>query len=64
VLFLVSERHNKAKLVQFVSGVSPLSYWTSAYLWDFINFMVPSIACVFVFLGFKCALSLFPPHFP
>ena len=53
VLFLVDERACKAKLVQFVSGVSALSYWTSSFLWDYINFLIPSFGCLLLFLVFS-----------
>ena len=52
VLFLVQERSSKAKHVQFVSGVDPVSYWTSAYLWDMINFMIPSLTLLILFVAF------------
>ncbi|XP_068673102.1 phospholipid-transporting ATPase ABCA3-like [Montipora foliosa] len=43
VVLLVQERSNKAKHVQFVSGVDPLSYWSSAYTWDLINFFITAL---------------------
>lgn len=52
VLFLVTERSNKAKHIQFVSGVGPLSYWAASYAWDFINFLLPTAGCVILFLAF------------
>nr|XP_031543140.1 LOW QUALITY PROTEIN: ATP-binding cassette sub-family A member 3-like [Vicugna pacos] len=36
----VTERTNKAKHIQFVSGVYLLTYWLSALLWDLIYFFV------------------------
>ena len=50
IVFLVQERSSKAKHIQFVSGVDPISYWTSAYLWDIINFVLPSVIIVILFL--------------
>ena len=52
IVFLVQERSNKAKHVQLVSGVDPISYWTSAYLWDMINFMIPSCTLLILFVVF------------
>ena len=52
VVFLVQERTNKAKHVQFVSGVDPVSYWTSAYLWDLINFFVPALTILILVAAF------------
>lgn len=36
VLYLIQERVTQAKLLQFVSGVSPLVYWTANFLWDMV----------------------------
>eukprot|EP00730_Choanoeca_flexa_P008675 TRINITY_DN12519_c2_g2_i2.p1 TRINITY_DN12519_c2_g2~~TRINITY_DN12519_c2_g2_i2.p1 ORF type:complete len:1169 (+),score=384.39 TRINITY_DN12519_c2_g2_i2:494-3508(+) len=53
VLFLVTERSNKAKHIQFVSGVDIVSYWLSSYLWDMINFLLPTLGCMILFLAFN-----------
>ncbi|KAM5162411.1 retinal-specific phospholipid-transporting ATPase ABCA4-like [Callospermophilus lateralis] len=34
VLYLIQERMNKAKHLQFVSGVSAITYWMTNFLWD------------------------------
>lgn len=52
VVFLVQERANKAKHVQFVSGVDPFSYWDSAYTWDLINFLLPSLSILILVAAF------------
>ena len=52
VVFLVQERTNKAKHVQFVSGVDPISYWSSAYIWDLINFVLPVLASLVLVAAF------------
>uniref|UniRef100_A0A6P8HMV1 ATP-binding cassette sub-family A member 3-like isoform X2 n=1 Tax=Actinia tenebrosa TaxID=6105 RepID=A0A6P8HMV1_ACTTE len=52
VVFLVQERSNKAKHVQFVSGIDPLSYWTSAYVWDLINYLVPALSLLILLAAF------------
>lgn len=36
VMFLVEERVSKAKLLQFVSGVKPTTFWLAAYTWDMV----------------------------
>uniref|UniRef100_A0A3P9ID37 ABC transporter domain-containing protein n=1 Tax=Oryzias latipes TaxID=8090 RepID=A0A3P9ID37_ORYLA len=36
VVFLIQERVNKAKHMQFISGVQPLLYWTANFLWDMV----------------------------
>lgn len=37
VLYLIQERVNKAKHLQFVSGVSPITYWLTNFLWDIVS---------------------------
>lgn len=37
VVFLVTERASKAKHLQFVSGVDPVIYWLSNYVWDLVS---------------------------
>lgn len=37
VVFLVTERSSKAKHLQFVSGVDPVIYWLSNYVWDLVS---------------------------
>ena len=37
VVFLVGERSSKAKHLQFVSGVDPVIYWLSNYVWDLVS---------------------------
>ena len=53
IVFLWQERSSKAKHIQFVSGVNPISFWASAYLWDIINFVLTSIVIVILFLIFR-----------
>lgn len=53
IIFIVQERSNGAKHVQFVSGVDPLSYWTSAWCWDLINFLFPCVCVVILFACFN-----------
>ncbi|XP_076053842.1 phospholipid-transporting ATPase ABCA3-like isoform X2 [Oratosquilla oratoria] len=50
VLFLVKEHVGKSKHLQFVSGVHFATYWASAALWDFINFMIP---CALIIICLK-----------
>ncbi|EGD73013.1 ATP-binding cassette [Salpingoeca rosetta] len=53
VLFLVVERANKAKHIQFVSGVDIVSYWAASYAWDVLNFLLPTVGCIILFLIFN-----------
>ena len=48
-VFLISESTTKAKHLQFVSGVQLTNFWLSTYLWDLINFMVPSLIICLLF---------------
>lgn len=42
VIFLVEERKSKAKHLQFVSGVKPITFWVAAYTWDMVsNIKIP-----------------------
>ena len=36
-VFLVHERTIKAKHLQFISGVNPVTYWISNYFWDVVG---------------------------
>lgn len=66
VLYLIQERVTQAKHLQFVSGVSPLVYWTASFLWDMVlppHFLVgsgfkPSLCARFVYTG-----RFSPPRF-
>ncbi|XP_044771201.1 phospholipid-transporting ATPase ABCA3-like [Neomonachus schauinslandi] len=49
-LLTVTERITKAKHIQFVSGVSAISFWLSALLWDFIIFFTACCLLMVVFL--------------
>ena len=51
-MFVVQERTNGGKHVQFVSGVDPFSYWTASWAWDLVNFTFPSICIIILFACF------------
>ncbi|XP_065652510.1 phospholipid-transporting ATPase ABCA3 isoform X2 [Hydra vulgaris] len=53
IVFLVQEKASGSKHVQFVSGINPFSYWSSAYIWDLINFSLPVILIVIIFEIFQ-----------
>ena len=40
VIDYIKERSTKAKLLQFVSGINVVLYWLTAFLWDFLVFIV------------------------
>lgn len=40
IILYIKERVTRAKLLQFVSGINVLMYWITAFLWDFLIFLV------------------------
>ncbi|XP_068199948.1 retinal-specific phospholipid-transporting ATPase ABCA4a isoform X2 [Antennarius striatus] len=59
VLYLIQERVTQAKHLQFVSGVSPLVYWTANFLWDMVNYSISAamVVEIFIFFDKKCFTS-------
>ncbi|XP_056624973.1 phospholipid-transporting ATPase ABCA1b [Triplophysa dalaica] len=53
VVFLIQERVNKAKHMQFISGVQPYLYWQANFLWDMCNYIVPATLVILIFLCFQ-----------
>ncbi|GFS11827.1 ATP-binding cassette sub-family A member [Elysia marginata] len=53
VYFFIKERQVGAKHLQVVSGVGPVTYWLPTFLWDFINYIVPSLLILLVFVAFS-----------
>ncbi|XP_063962912.1 phospholipid-transporting ATPase ABCA1-like isoform X2 [Lytechinus pictus] len=53
VVFLISERTSKAKHLQMVSGINPTIYWVSNLCWDMVNYMIPAILTIVIFLAFR-----------
>ncbi|XP_063138015.1 retinal-specific phospholipid-transporting ATPase ABCA4 isoform X1 [Rattus norvegicus] len=53
VLYLIQERVTKAKHLQFISGVSPTTYWMTNFLWDIMNYAVSAGLVVGIFIGFQ-----------
>ncbi|XP_077983290.1 phospholipid-transporting ATPase ABCA3-like [Glandiceps talaboti] len=58
--FLISEKDTKAKLLQFVSGLDPLSYWFGTLSWDCINYIAVLVILVIVFAAFPTVYG--PPN--
>jgi len=40
IIVYIKERVTKSKHLQYVSGVSSVTYWTSAFVWDFLLFLL------------------------
>uniref|UniRef100_A0A671MCU3 P-type phospholipid transporter n=1 Tax=Sinocyclocheilus anshuiensis TaxID=1608454 RepID=A0A671MCU3_9TELE len=53
VVFLIQERVNKAKHMQFISGVQPFLYWLANFLWDMCNYVVPATLVIMIFVCFQ-----------
>ncbi|XP_014738361.1 PREDICTED: ATP-binding cassette sub-family A member 7 [Sturnus vulgaris] len=53
VVFLIEERVSKAKHLQFVSGMKPITYWLGNFAWDMCNYLVPALLVIFIFLCFQ-----------
>ena len=53
VVFLIKERIVKAKHSQFVSGVHVFNFWMSTFIWDIINYLIPSLAVICVLAAFN-----------
>ena len=39
-VFLVHERKIKAKHIQLLNGMKPITYWLSNYLWDIVSALI------------------------
>ncbi|XP_055978796.1 retinal-specific phospholipid-transporting ATPase ABCA4 [Sorex fumeus] len=64
VLYLIQERVNKAKHLQFLSGVNPTTYWVTNFLWDMANYSVSAALVVVIFVGFQKQAYTSPSHLP
>ncbi|XP_016065318.1 PREDICTED: retinal-specific ATP-binding cassette transporter [Miniopterus natalensis] len=64
VLYLIQERVNKAKHLQFVSGVSPTIYWLTNFLWDIMNYAVSAALVVGIFVAFQKKAYTSPNNLP
>ena len=49
VVFLIEERVSKVKHLHFVSSVPPITYWTTAALWDLFMYLITSILVSFIY---------------
>ena len=64
LVFLVEERENNSKQLQFVSGIPPYIYWISNLLWDFFNYILPAFICLIIFLIFDTKTFTSKENFP
>ncbi|NXL55933.1 ABCA4 protein, partial [Chordeiles acutipennis] len=64
VLYLIQERVTKAKHLQFVSGVSPVIYWLTNFVWDIVNYALSAGMVVVIFIGFNKKAYTSPTNLP
>ena len=64
LVFLLEERENHSKQLQFVSGVKPYIYWVSNFYWDLINYIIPCLLCILIFLMFNVSTYTSVENFP
>ncbi|XP_072430717.1 retinal-specific phospholipid-transporting ATPase ABCA4 isoform X2 [Chiloscyllium punctatum] len=64
VLYLIQERVSNAKHLQFVSGMSPTTYWVSNFLWDMCNYSVTTVMVILIFIGFNKKAYTSPQNLP
>ncbi|KAF4789589.1 Retinal-specific ATP-binding cassette transporter [Turdus rufiventris] len=64
VLYLIQERVTKAKHLQFVSGVSPVTYWLTNFMWDMVNYALSAGMVVAIFAGFNKKAYASPTNLP
>uniref|UniRef100_A0A8C0NNA7 ABC transporter domain-containing protein n=1 Tax=Canis lupus familiaris TaxID=9615 RepID=A0A8C0NNA7_CANLF len=60
-LYTVTERTTRGKHIQFVSGVSVLTYWLSALLWDLIYFSI--FCCLLLVMFTYCRMDAFVANY-
>ncbi|OWK05225.1 ABCA4 [Cervus elaphus hippelaphus] len=68
VLYLIQERVNKAKHLQFVSGVSPTTYWLTNFLWDMKKAYtssdnLPALVALLMLYGWAVIPMMYPASF-
>ncbi|XP_052284173.1 phospholipid-transporting ATPase ABCA1-like isoform X3 [Dreissena polymorpha] len=63
-MYLIEERVSNSKHLQFVSGVNPVMYWVTNFFWDMINYLIPCILCIFIFLAFNRQAYVSPVNGP
>ncbi|CAH1774058.1 unnamed protein product [Owenia fusiformis] len=64
VIYLIEERTSNSKHLQFVSGVNPVIYWLSNFAWDMLNYAIPAILVILIFLAFNQKAYVSAANFP
>ncbi|CAF1373636.1 unnamed protein product, partial [Rotaria sordida] len=47
-LFLVYERATKSKHIQYINGLFPLVYWSTNFIWDLLNYLLPATCAIVI----------------
>jgi ABC-type multidrug transport system ATPase subunit len=55
VVYLVHEKATQGKHQQLLTGISPVMYWVTSYVWDVLNYLIPMLFCFCLFLAFQLA---------
>lgn len=50
IVFLIQEKMSGAKGSQYVSGVKTGNFWFATFVWDYFNYLIPSICVIIVVL--------------
>lgn len=50
--FLIKERVSNAKHIQYLNGANSIIFWLSAFVWDMINYIIPSIISILLIWAF------------
>ncbi|ESO00555.1 hypothetical protein HELRODRAFT_82844 [Helobdella robusta] len=53
IIFLVNERVSGAKGSQYVSGATSNVFWFANFIWDYFNYLIPSVLVVIVIVAFQ-----------
>ncbi|XP_062556230.1 phospholipid-transporting ATPase ABCA3-like [Armigeres subalbatus] len=53
IMFYIKERASGAKLLQFVSGVNAVTFWTVSFLWDYLVFIVAMMLYILTLAAFQ-----------
>ncbi|XP_062578503.1 ATP-binding cassette sub-family A member 7-like [Saccostrea cucullata] len=63
-MVLIEEKASNSKHLQFVSGVNPVIYWVSNFLWDMMNYLMPCLICIIIFVAFDNKSYVGPNNWP
>lgn len=53
IIFYIKERVSRAKLLQFVSGISIWTFWLTAFVWDLVTFIITTCFMAATLLVFQ-----------